>query len=90
MVKADMVQGTIPTNREAYGTAYRIALPAVMEMISISIIAMATTAMVGRLGIAPMAAVGLTQQPRMIVLSLFFALNVGVTAVVSRRKGQGD
>jgi putative MATE family efflux protein len=60
-------------------------------MISIAIIGMVNSALVGRfVGDHGMAAVILTSQPRMIVLSLFFALNVGVTAVVARRKGAED
>src|SRR5699024_2706272 len=36
------------------------------------------------------ASVGLTSQPRLIVLALFMSLNIGVTAVVSRRRGEGN
>jgi putative MATE family efflux protein len=46
--------------------------------------------MVGVLGDYAVASVGITAQPRMIFLSLIFALNIGVTAIVSRRKGEDD
>ena len=46
--------------------------------------------MVGTLGSYAIAAVGLTNQPRLIVLAIFMALNHGITAVVSRRYGQQD
>ena len=36
------------------------------------------------------AAVGITNQPKFILLAVIFSLNVGVTAVVARRKGQQD
>ena len=90
MVKESFVIGDIPSSREAYGTSLRIALPSVVEMISLSFIGMISMAMVGRLGPEAVAAVGLVSQPRMIFMALFFALNVGVTAVVSRRKGEGN
>jgi len=80
----------IPSNREAYSTSLRIAIPSVIEMTSMALIGMVSTAMVGRLGPEAVAAVGLTGQPRMIFMALFFALNVGVTAVISRRKGAGN
>ncbi|HML48401.1 MAG TPA: MATE family efflux transporter, partial [Clostridia bacterium] len=48
------------------------------------------TMMVGVVGKEAIAAVGLTGQPRMLMMSLFFALNVGVTAIVARRKGEGN
>ncbi|MDR1689271.1 MAG: MATE family efflux transporter [Clostridiales bacterium] len=90
LVKENMRLGEITPSREAYKTALLIALPAVLEMISMSVISMADTAMVGKIGHHVVAAVGLTNQPRMIFLAVFFALNVGVTAIVSRRKGEGD
>lgn len=90
MVKESFIAGEIPTSREAYGTSLRIALPSVVEMVSLSLIQMISTAMVGRLGPEAVAAVGLVGQPRLIFMALFFALNVGVTAVISRRRGQGN
>jgi putative MATE family efflux protein len=90
MVKKDFIVGNIPSSREAYKTSMRIALPSVIEMTSMALIGMVSTAMVGRLGPQAVAAVGLVGQPRMIFLALLFALNVGVTAVISRRKGQDD
>jgi putative MATE family efflux protein len=61
-----------------------------MEMVLISLIGSADSIMVGSLGPESLAAVGLTDQPRMLLMSVFFALNIGVTAIVARRKGEGD
>ena len=36
------------------------------------------------------AAVGITNQPRFILLAMIFSLNIGITAVTARRKGQED
>ncbi|MDY3285528.1 MAG: MATE family efflux transporter [Eubacteriales bacterium] len=46
--------------------------------------------MVGTLGSYAISAVGLTNQPRLIILAVFMALNHGITAVISRRFGQRD
>ncbi len=81
--------GEVPKTREAYRDVLRIALPSVAEMVLVSLIASADTIMVGVLGPEAIAAVGLTGQPRMLVLCIFMALNIGVTAVVARRKGEG-
>ena len=81
--------GGIPSSREAYGDILRIALPSVAEMLLMSMIGSADTMMVGQLGKNALAAVALPGQPRMIMLSVFFALNVGITAIVARRKGEG-
>ncbi|MBP7401556.1 MAG: MATE family efflux transporter [Clostridia bacterium] len=81
--------GEVPSPREAYGELARIAAPAVMEMVLMSLVSAVNTAMVADLGAAATAAVGLTAQPRMLMLAIFMATNVGVTAIVARRKGEG-
>ena len=78
----------IPAGREMYKQYIGIAIPSVCEMVLISLISMVDTVMVSGLGTDAVAAVGLVGQPRMIMLCLFFALNVGITAVVARRKGE--
>ncbi|MCL2708928.1 MAG: MATE family efflux transporter, partial [Defluviitaleaceae bacterium] len=83
-------RGEITEDREAYRSMLAIAVPAVAEMVSIALIGMVDVVMVGRLGAYAVTAVGLTTQPRFIFLSVFFALNVAVTAIVSRRKGEGN
>ena len=78
----------LPSNRETYGKYIRLAVPSVCEMVLISLINMMDTVMVSGIGTDAVAAVGLVGQPRMIMLSMFFALNVGITAVVARRRGE--
>ena len=81
--------GEIPDSRQAYRDVAVIALPAIAELVLMSLIGSADTIMVGQLGRNGLAAVSLPGQPRMIMLAMFFALNVGVTAIVARRKGEG-
>lgn len=89
MLPRDGLRGEAPCTREAYRSVMNIALPSVMEMVLMSLIGMCDTIMVGNvLGSRAIAAVGLVDQPRMLIMAIFFALNVGVTAVVARRKGE--
>jgi putative MATE family efflux protein len=90
LIKPESRLGDIPTTKTAYKNTLILAAPAVTEMIFVSLIGMMDTMMVGVLGTYALASVGLTTQPRMLFMSLFFALNVGVTAIVSRRKGAED
>ena len=78
----------LPSGRDMYKEYIRIAVPSVCEMVLISLINMMDTVMVSSVGTDAVAAVGLVGQPRMIMLSLFFALNTGITAVVARRRGE--
>jgi putative MATE family efflux protein len=82
-------KGEIPSSKDAYKRLSVIGIPSVVEMVFMSLIGSVDTIMIGKLGYGAIAAVGLAGQPRMLTLSLFFALNVGITAVVARRKGEG-
>lgn len=88
MVKPKLKRGELPTTRQAYREVLNLAAPSVIEMVLTSIVGTVDMMMVGILGSNSIAAVGLTSQPRMILLSLFLALNVGVTAIVARRRGE--
>lgn len=88
MIKPEQCLGSIPSTRETYMSLIRIALPSVAEMVFASLIGSVDTMMVGNLGSAAIASVGLTGQPRMLILSVFFALNIGMTAIIARRRGE--
>ena len=90
MLRPDQRQGELPSTRELYRDAGEIALPAVIDTVLVAMVSMMDTMMVSSLGAAAIAAVGITNQPKMIILATFMALNVGVTAVVARRRGQED
>lgn len=80
--------GEIPSTKEAYSGLIRIALPSVCEMVLMSLISMVDTMMVSGIGTSAVAAVGLVSQPRLLFMCFFIALNIGVTAIVARRKGE--
>jgi len=90
MVKEHLRRGDITPTKEAYKDSLRMATPAVAEMVSIAIMGMMDMVMVARIGPHAVTAVGLTGQPRMIFFSIFFALNIAVTAIVARNKGAGN
>ena len=73
-----------------YGKCIGIAWPSTVEGALLSIIGSVDTMMVGTLGSSAIAAVGLTNQPRMILLICAQALCVGTTALCARRKGAQD
>lgn len=75
------------TVKQMYRESLAIAWPATIEGALMSIISSVDTMMVGTLGAAAIAAVGLTSQPRMILLICAQALGVGTTALCARRKG---
>ena len=82
--------GKIPPEREMYGNFMRLAWPSVVEAILIGLVGVIDTLMVSALGDEAIAAVGITQQPKFVLLCFVLALNVGITAVVARRRGEDD
>ena len=79
---------------EHYNTAHyyksylKMAWPAVAESVLLGLVSVVDTVMVSTVGTTAVAAVGLTNQPRFLFQAVFIALSIGVTAIVSRRKGE--
>ncbi len=83
-------QGELERTAEVYKKFIVVAWPAMAESLLVALTGFVDTAMVGTLGDAAIAAVGLTNQPRLLFWAMFSTLNLGVLAVVSRKKGEGD
>lgn len=67
-----------------------ITWPAFVELVMSTLFGMVNMIMVGHLSSAAIAAVGLTNQPFMLLLAVFAAVNVGTTALVAWNIGAGD
>ncbi len=68
--------------------AISVAWPAMAESFFVTLAGMIDTMMVSAMGSYAVAAVGLTNQPKFIGLTLFFGINIAVSALVARRKGE--
>lgn len=68
--------------------AVKMAWPAVCESFFISLAGLVDTYMVSSMGANAVAAVGLTTQPKFMGMSVFIAMNVSVSALVARRRGE--
>ena len=85
-------------SKELYKDIIRIAWPSLVELILTQLASMVDLMMVGQiggsanpeLGAAAVTAVGLTTQPKFLLMTAFMAMNTGVTALVARYKGTGD
>lgn len=90
MIKKEQQLGELPSSKEFYITFLLLAWPSALEAVLVSLVGSVDTMMVGGLGETAITAVGITNQPKFILLAAIFSLNVGITAIVARRKGQGD
>lgn len=90
MLKKDQKIGEIPPSKEVYQNFFKIAWPSALEALLVGLVGSVDTIMVGKLGEGAIAAVGITNQPKFILLAMITSLNVGITAVAARRKGEND
>lgn len=90
MLKKDEILGVLPSTRDVYKNAFNMSWPCALEAVLVSLVGSIDIMMVGGLGAEAIAAVGLTNQPKFVLLAMIFSLNVGVTAIVARRKGAED
>ena len=66
-----------------------MAWPAILESFFMAFAGLLDSLMVSSLGPSAVAAVGLTSQPKFIGLAMFIAINVSISALVARRRGEG-
>ena len=78
------------TSKMLYNDIVKLALPSVVEMTLTQLASMVDLMMVGGLGAWALSAVGLTVQPKFLLMVLFMSMNVGATAMVARYKGAGE
>jgi putative MATE family efflux protein len=69
--------------KKDYREIISITWPAFIELVMSTLFGMVDMVMVGRLSYAAVAAVGLTNQPFMLLLAVFAAVNVGTTTLVA-------
>ncbi len=77
-------------DRQQIKDVLKIAWPAMLESFFIAFVGLVDSFMVSSLGSEAVASVGLTTQPKFVGLALFFAINVSISALVARRKGEAN
>ena len=82
--------GEIPGNAEILRKTFQVAWPSMLESFMMALVSMVDTIMVSSLGPSAIAAIGLTNQPKFICLAVFMSMSVAVSALVARRRGEGD
>jgi putative MATE family efflux protein len=75
-------------SRENIRITFNMAWPSIVESFFAAFAGLVDSLMVSSLGSYAVAAVGLTTQPKFVGLSLFFALNVAISALIARRRGE--
>ena len=76
------------TRNQMVKKAFQVAWPAILESVFVVLAGMIDTMMVATMGPYAVSAVGLTAQPKFIGLAAFLSINVAVSALVARRKGE--
>ena len=82
--------GEMPNAQTIMRRTISIAWPRVVESFLIALVGFIDNIMVSSLGTYAISAVGLTTQPKFVGYAVFMALNVAMSALVARRRGEGD
>ncbi len=87
LVKQSLLRGELPSGGEAYRTVLNMSWPSALEQLLVALMGLVDMVMVSGIGTFAISAVGITNQPRFLLMAPLLAMNIGVTAVVARRKG---
>ena len=90
LLKQEKTEQEIPDKKTINKEYWKVAFPAAIEGVLLNLMLLADLIMVGMLGIEKAAAVGIVSQPKMILQMIVSAAGVAITAIVARRKGEGD
>lgn len=90
LLQKEKTEQETPNRREINQEYWKVALPAAVEGVLLNLMLLADLIMVGSLGIEKAAAVGIVSQPKMILQMIMSAAGVAITAIVARRRGEGD
>lgn len=91
--KGERVTKALPpgiSSKMLYNDIVKIAWPSFVELTLTQLASMVDLMMVGSLGPWAISAVGLTMQPKFLMMTAFMAMNVGATALIARAKGQDN
>ncbi len=75
-------------DKEHLRNTINMAWPSIIESFFTALAGLIDSFMVSSMGASAVAAVGLTTQPKFMGLALFFAVNIAVSALVARRRGE--
>ena len=90
LVREDEIQGDIPNYKKVAKDVLKIVWPAMIEGFLVALVSIFDGIMVSSLGNNAPAAVTITKQPIFFMICFITALNIAVTAIVARRKGEKD
>lgn len=77
-------------DKQIVKAAVNMAWPSILESFFIAFAGLVDSFMVSSIGSEAVAAVGLTTQPKFMGMAFFIATNVALSALVARRKGEGN
>ena len=87
-IAAEGAPEKLPPMKDIYAESFHIAWPGMVEGLFVGLVSLVDTMMVSGLGTTAVAAVGLTNQPKFIIMAFAMALNTGAVAVIARRIGE--
>lgn len=89
-IMGKLLKRVFPGDKALYSQVLKITWPAFVEMVMSTMFGMVDMMMLGQYAANAVAAVGLTNQPTMLLMACFSAVNVGATTLIAWRIGEGN
>ena len=89
-VEKDKIEGEIPKFKKVAKDVMKVVWPSMLEGFLVALVTMFDGIQVSSIGNDANSAVTITKQPIFLMLSFITAINIAITAIVSRRYGEKD
>lgn len=89
-VEPDKIEGEIPKFKKVSKDVMKIVWPSMLEGFLVALVTMFDGIQVAGISNYANSAVTITKQPIFLMISFIVAINIALTAIVSRRYGEGD
>ena len=85
-----MIPESSPYEKSLNSEILKIGVPSFLETLFTTFASIIDSKMVSAMGVSAISAVSVTNQPRLFVFSIFFAINTVTTSLIAKYHGRGD
>lgn len=77
-------------DKQLLGNIFRISFPAIVDDLLFAVVGLVDTFMVSKLGSAAITSIGIINQPKLFIFSIFFAMQMCISILVARKVGEDN
>ena len=77
-------------DKKLFGNILKISFPAIVDDLLFAVVGLVDTLMVSKLGSAAITSIGIINQPKLFIFSIFFAMQTCISILVARKVGENN